>query len=51
MMLKGLQALLQSCKHRYRRLGRVIGELKRCNEFTLTRNALLCFRNMPVSLV
>jgi hypothetical protein len=50
MMLKGLQALLHSCKHRYRRLDRVIRELKRCNKFTLTRNTLLCFRNVPVSL-
>jgi hypothetical protein len=49
MMLKGLQALLHSCKHRYRRLDRVIRELKRCNKFTLTRNTL-CFRNVPVSL-
>jgi hypothetical protein len=50
MMLKGLQALLHSFKHRYRRLRRLIGGLQHCNKVMLTGKALLCFRNMPVSL-
>jgi hypothetical protein len=53
MMLKGLQALLHSCKHRYRGLGRLICELKRGNKFTLTwewSESSHCACNSSVSL-